>query len=195
MKKKLFLLLLVCLLVSTVAQAAFKPILPTVLDPSYGIRILVAPSNLGHGTNGCNFDAGDNFYVGSVSGVATYQVDTDTGSASIFVGEPNGGADDLFFTKDGKMYWTAFFLGKTLVRQADGKISQLAGNLPGANAITMNKAGSLYHNVSWEMRSGRLIFPENRTTGKSLKRLAVLTALCLGRMAICMYRFGLQDRS
>lgn len=134
-----------CFLMVSITQAgSFTPTNPSVLDLAYAVRTIVTPSNLGHGTNGLNFDPKDNLYVGSVSGVATYRVDTGSGEAAIFVGAPDGGADDMIFTADGKMYWNAFFLGKTLVRLADGKMAVLAENLPGANAIAMNGEGRLF---------------------------------------------------
>lgn len=147
MKKRIFLtaLLFFCLVIPSLAQAgSLHATMPAVLDPAYNIRMLVPPSTLGHGTNGLNFDGNDNLYVGSVAGVATYLVNTDTGDVSVYLGSPDGGADDLVFGPDGRVYWNAFFLGKVCTKSADGKVITLADNLPGANAITLNKEGRLF---------------------------------------------------
>ncbi|SMD17430.1 SMP-30/gluconolactonase/LRE family protein [Sporomusa malonica] len=144
MKKKIVSVIFgFCFLVSGVAQA-FTPTIPKVQDPAYGIRLIVTPSNLGHGTNGLNFDAKDNLYVTSVAAAATYLVNTDTGESSVYLAPPSGGADDLVFGKDGTVYWNAFFLGKVYKKTPDGKIVTLADDMPGANAIALGKDGRLF---------------------------------------------------
>jgi len=143
-KKILITLLCFCFLIPGLAQAGpFSTTMPTVLDPAYKIRVLV-PGSYAHGTNGLNFDSKDNLYIGSVAGVATYNVNTDTGEASVYLGQPDGGADDLVFGPDGRVYWNAFFLGKLCTKSADGKIITLAENLPGMNAIAFSKDGRLF---------------------------------------------------
>ncbi len=144
--KKVMLALFLCffLFVTVVPACASDYVLPTVVDKNYGIRPLVSGANLYGGTNGLAFDSSDRLYVGSVAGVSIFNVDTNTGKSSVYLGAPNGGADDIVFGPDGRMYWTAFFLGKVMAMNPDGTIVTLADNVPGANALDFNAKGELY---------------------------------------------------
>ncbi|MEL7568255.1 MAG: PQQ-binding-like beta-propeller repeat protein [Dehalobacterium sp.] len=146
MRKRIFgLILCFCLLIpGLVYGESFKDVMPTVVDPNYEIRTVVPPADIIGGTNGLAFDSKDNLYVGAVAGVATYKVDTNTGAAGIFLGGPEGGADDIVFGPDGRMYWNAFFLGKLFTKSADGEIVTLAENLPGMNSLAFDNKGRLY---------------------------------------------------
>lgn len=94
--------------------------------------------------NGLAFDENDNLYVGSVAGGRIYSVDKETGEKKTYAGRPRGGADDLVFGPDGRIYWTAFLLGKVYAMDRDGNISTLAEGLPGANSLDFTDAGELY---------------------------------------------------
>jgi len=147
MKKKIAIAVLCfCFLFAAIAQAApFKATVPTVEDHHYNVKLVINPTSfLGHGTNGCMFDANDNYYVGSVSGASTYKVDTKTGEATLFLGPPNGGADDMVFLADGTVVWNAFFNGEVWKRTPDGKDTLLGTNIAGANAVALNKDGRVF---------------------------------------------------
>jgi sugar lactone lactonase YvrE len=121
----------------------FKSSLPTVVDPGYKIQILV-PGSYFHGIHGLTFDSQDNLYAGSVVGQSIYHVDTDTGDVSVFIGPPNGMADDLEFGPDGRIYYTSFLMGKVHAKGADGKVTVLAEGLPGINSLAFNQEGRLF---------------------------------------------------
>ena len=87
----------------------FQSAMPTVVDPGYKIQILV-PGSYFHGIHGLAFDSQDNLYAGSVVGQSIYHVDTDTGDVNVFIGPPNGMADDLEFGPDGRIYYTSILL-------------------------------------------------------------------------------------
>jgi len=92
---------------NTTIAKPFQSSMPTVVDPGYKIQILV-PGSYFHGIHGLTFDSQDNLYAGSVIGQSIYHVDTDTGDISVFIGPPNGMADDLEFGPDGRIYYQTF---------------------------------------------------------------------------------------
>ncbi len=147
-------------------------VLPTVIDESYNIRALVPGASLYGGINGLAFDSLDRLYVGSVAGATIFTVDTNTGKSDVILGVPYGGADDIVFGPDGRMYWTVFFLGKIMAMGADGNIVTLADGLPGANALDFNDKGELYatqvffDDVLWQIDiSGKM---KNRKVAEGL---------------------------
>lgn len=96
------------------------------------------------GVHGLTFDRDDNLYVGSVIGQAIHRVDTRSGESEVFVGPPEGMADDLEFGPDGTLVWTSILTGKVHARAPDGSIRVLADNLPGINSVAFDGAGRLF---------------------------------------------------
>ncbi len=96
------------------------------------------------GIHGLTFDRDDNLYVGSVIGQAIYKIDTRTGESSVFVGPPEGMADDLEFGPDGTLVWTSILTGKVHARSPDGSIRVLAEDLPGINSVAFRDDGRLF---------------------------------------------------
>jgi sugar lactone lactonase YvrE len=96
------------------------------------------------GVHGLTFDAEDNLYVGSVIGQTIHRVDTVTGEAEVFVGPPEGMADDLEFGPDGTLVWTSILTGKVHARSPDGSIRVLAEDLPGINSVAFDPDGRLF---------------------------------------------------
>jgi len=127
----------------TAIAKPFQSSMPTVVDPGYKIQILVSGSYF-HGIHGLTFDSQDNLYAGSVIGQSIYHVDIDTGDISVFIGPPNGMADDLEFGPDGRIYYTSFLMGKVHAKGADGKVTVLAEGLPGINSLAFDQEGRLF---------------------------------------------------
>ncbi|RLA44943.1 MAG: hypothetical protein DRR42_19890, partial [Gammaproteobacteria bacterium] len=73
-------------------------------DP-YLVQYLVGGSDF-LSIHGSTFDADDNLYVGSVMGQSIHKIDLATGESTVFVGPPEGMADDLEFGPDGTLVWT-----------------------------------------------------------------------------------------
>lgn len=113
------------------------------LQPSYNVTTLVAGSPF-HGIHGLTFDADDNILVGSVVGMNIHKVDPDTGAVSLYQGPPEGMADDLEFSADGTLVWTAFILGELYSRSPEGKVTKIASGLPGLNSIAFKQDGRLF---------------------------------------------------
>lgn len=96
------------------------------------------------GIHGLTFDRDDNLYVASVIGQAIYKVDVATGESEVFVGPPEGMADDLEFGPDGTLVWTSILTGQVRARRPDGTVVVLADNLPGINSLAFRGDGRLF---------------------------------------------------
>lgn len=107
--------------------------------------LLVAPSEF-KGVHGLAVDQQGRLLAGSVVGNSIYQIDKQTGVASILVGPDEGQADDIAIGPNGEMAWTGFYLGKVMYRENDeAPIKVLAEGMPGINSIAFNqKTGQLY---------------------------------------------------
>ncbi len=111
-------------------------------DP-YLIQYLVGGSDF-LSIHGSTFDSDDNFYAGSVMGQSIHKIDITTGESSVFVGPPDGVADDLEFGPDGTLVWTSILNGKVFGRRPSGEVFLVADNLPGANAVAFDPTGRLF---------------------------------------------------
>jgi sugar lactone lactonase YvrE len=107
---------------------------------------VVVPGHSFHGIHGLTFEPGDedHVYVGSVIGQSIYKVDVHTGDWEVFVGPPEGMADDLEFGPDGSLVWTSFLIGKVHAKKGDGPIRVLAEGLPGINSLAFKQDGRLF---------------------------------------------------
>ena len=111
------------------------------LEPGYAIERIVAGSGL-HTANGVSFGPDGRLYIASVSGESIFALDTATGAVSVEVGPFAGEADDLLFTPDGDLIWTAFMEGAVRRRYPDGSMRDLATGLPGINSIALTRDGA-----------------------------------------------------
>lgn len=109
----------------------------------YLVQFLVPGSDF-LSIHGLTFDAKDNLYVGSVMGQAIYQIDIDKGESSVFIGAPEGMADDLEFGPDGTVVWTSILTGTVHARRPNGEVFVVAKDLPGANAVAFHPDGRLF---------------------------------------------------
>ncbi len=111
-------------------------------DP-YLVQYLVGGSDF-LSIHGSTFDKDDNYYAGSVMGQSIHKIDTTTGESTVFVGPPEGMADDLEFGPDGTLVWTSILTGKVHARRPNGEIFVVADNLPGINSVAFGKNGRLF---------------------------------------------------
>jgi len=95
-------------------------------------EVLVPPSPF-KGLNGLRFDATGQLYVGSIAEQTTYRVDVTTGKYEIFLNRPDGQADDLIFTPNGQIFFTALLSGE--VRTFDPQTNKLATIAAGILAV------------------------------------------------------------
>jgi sugar lactone lactonase YvrE len=111
-------------------------------DP-YLVQYLVPGSDF-LSLHGISFDDDDSLYAGSVMGQSIHKIDTQTGESSVFVGPPQGMADDLEFGPDGTLVWTSILTGQVHARRPNGDVFVVADNLPGINAIAFHPSGRLF---------------------------------------------------
>lgn len=107
------------------------------------VSVLVEGSNF-HGIHGLTTDTEGNIYVGSVVGMNIHKVDPNTAEVTLFQPAPEGQADDMEFSSDGTLAWTAFTQGKVFSRDQQGALKVLAEGLPGINSIAYNQQGRLF---------------------------------------------------
>ncbi len=111
------------------------------LEPGYAIERIVAGSGL-HTANGIAFGPDGRLYVASVCGESLFALDIATGAVTVEVPPFAGESDDLLFTPDGDLIWTALMEGAVRRRSPDGSMHDLATMLPGANSIALTRDGA-----------------------------------------------------
>jgi streptogramin lyase len=157
-----------CSAILTSAYAGTASQMPIITDPGYRIQVLLPKTEV-NGFNGLAFDSQGNLYGGVVQGSTTYRIDKESGAVTPFILPPEGGADDLIFEPGGRVIWTAFFLGKVFARGADGMITTLAENLPGANAIARSRDGRVF---CTQVFMGDALWELDLTGGMKHRRIA-----------------------
>lgn len=147
-------------LLATIAAASFIVLTacskqePTVTSPqnteqavkqSLAAKVTtLVPGSPFHGIHGLTTDADGNILVGSVIGMNIHKVNPSTGEVTMYQAAPEGQADDLEFSDDGTLVWTAFAMGKIYSRDSDDNIRILAQGLPGINSIAFKQDGRLF---------------------------------------------------
>jgi sugar lactone lactonase YvrE len=119
---------------------------------------LVAPSAF-HGVHGLAVDAKGRLLAGTVVGNNLWEVDRKTGVAKVFIGAPEGQADDIAIGPKGELAWTSYLQGILRMRDSDGAATRIvAKDLPGINSLAFDpKNGKLYASqvflgdALWEM--------------------------------------------
>ena len=106
---------------------------------------LVAPSSFS-GVHGLAVDGQGRLLAGSVVGNAIWQVDRQTGQATVFIGGPEGQADDIAVGPKGELAWTNYLMGMLRYRERDdAPMRVLAKDLPGLNSLDFDRRnGKLY---------------------------------------------------
>lgn len=123
------------------ASTAPAPAAPVAKE--YNQQFLV-PGSWFHGVHGLAFNKDDQLFAGSVVGQTIYRVQVDSGEVDRVIDPPTGMADDIAFSDDGTMAWTAFLLGKVYVRRPNGKTIEVAQGLSGPNSLAFGKDGRLF---------------------------------------------------
>lgn len=108
--------------------------------PGYVIERIVEGSGF-HTANGLAFGPDGLLYVTSVLGESIFAIDVAIGAIEVAVPPFAGESDDLLFTSDGDLIWTALLEGVVRCRRANGTIQDLASGLPGANSIALTRDG------------------------------------------------------
>jgi len=124
------------------ACASMAPGRPAAWAPP---EVLVAPSNFS-GVHGLAVDGKGRLLAGSVVGNSIWQVDRQTGAASVFIAAPEGQADDIAVGPKGELAWTNYLMGMLRYRESDdAPMRVLAKDLPGLNSLDFDRRnGKLY---------------------------------------------------
>ncbi len=106
---------------------------------------IVAPSSFS-GVHGLAVDAQGRLLAGSVVGNAIWQVDRQTGAASVWIAGPEGQADDIAVGPKGELAWTNYLMGMLRLRDSDtAPMRVVAKDLPGLNSVDFDRRnGRLY---------------------------------------------------
>jgi sugar lactone lactonase YvrE len=134
-----------CLTAGTLALSACGVMTPSRPASWAAPEALVAPSSF-TGVHGLAVDQQGRLLAGSVVGNAMWQVDRQTGAASILIGGPEGQADDIAIGPKGEMAWTNYLMGMVRYRENDqAPMRVLARDLPGLNSLDFDRRnGKLY---------------------------------------------------
>ncbi len=109
-------------------------------EPGFMIEQIISGSGL-HTANGLAFGPDGRLFVASVAGESIFAVDLVTLEVVTIVGPPLGEADDLAFSPEGDMIWTAFMEGIVRIKDVSGQTRDLASGLPGVNSIAFTRDG------------------------------------------------------
>ncbi len=121
----------------------YIPPVPAQTAEGWTLRRLTPPSRLA-GANGIRTGADGRIWVASVVSSSITAINPDTGAIEVI--SPTGGdivaPDDLVFDDAGNLYLTEITEGRVAMREPNGKVRVLHGDIPVANPITWN-AGRL----------------------------------------------------
>ena len=109
-------------------------------EPGFTVDRIV-PGSKFHTINGLAFGPDGRLYLASVIGESIFAVDLTTAAVDGAVGSPAGHADDLLFTPGGDLIWNATLEGAVRIREAGGRVRDLATGLPGVNSIALTRDG------------------------------------------------------
>jgi sugar lactone lactonase YvrE len=98
------------------------------------------------GANGIRVSPDGLLYVTSAVGSRIDVLDPSSGKRLLSLGQEQGvfGPDDLAFSPNGQLYWTAFFTGQVMRLNTDGQAELVAQVGPGVNAISFSDTGRLF---------------------------------------------------
>ncbi len=113
---------------------------PATLAEGWSLTRLTPPSRLS-GANGIRTGADGRIYVASVPSSSVTAIDPDTGAIETI--SPMGGEivapDDLVFDEAGNLYLTEITEGRVCMREPNGRVRVIRGDIPVANPITWHQ--------------------------------------------------------
>jgi sugar lactone lactonase YvrE len=97
-----------------------------------------------HSPNGITFGPDGKLYAGSVGAQTIYRVDVDNGAIEVVVSAPAGEADDVAFSPDGTLVWTALVAGEIRSLQPNNVVTTVVSNYALINPIHFTRDGRLF---------------------------------------------------
>ena len=128
------------ILIATLMGACQTPGVPA---SAWRAEMLV-PGSVLHSPNGITFGPDDQLYAGSVGAQTVYRIDVSTGDAEVVVPPPAGEADDVAFSPDGTLVWTALIGGEIRALRKDGTIHTVVDNIALVNPVDFTRDGRLF---------------------------------------------------
>ena len=109
-------------------------------SPEWQVERLARPSPL-FGANGMQLGPDGRLFVAQAFGSQISAIDVESGAceAIVPVGGPIVGPDDVAFDSRGVLYVTEVMSARVSARRPDGSTRVIAGEVPAANGITVNK--------------------------------------------------------
>lgn len=111
-------------------------------EPAYTQTVLVegVPT---HGINGVVFGPDGLLYGSTMMGTGIIRVDVETGRVEKILTD-QGSGDDLAFTADGSLAWTALLAQEVRMQSPDGTIKTVATGTPWVNPIKFDDKGNMF---------------------------------------------------
>src|SRR5688572_13642634 len=85
---------------------------PATRPPGWAAPEVLVPPSAFKGVHGLAVDAQGRLLAASVVGNAIWEVDRRSGEARVFIGAPEGQADDIAVGPKGELAWTAYLQGQ-----------------------------------------------------------------------------------
>jgi sugar lactone lactonase YvrE len=155
-----------------------------IVAPGY-VAGLLAPGSPFGGIHGLRFAPDGGLFVASLAKQSIFRVDIATGGVTIAIPPPQGEADDVAFSPDGALYWTAPDTGAVRSNGADGQVRTVVDGLKGINGITFRRDGRLYASTVFDGDALYEIDPHSRRSPR-------LIIAAIGGLNGCA--FGPDDR-
>ena len=113
-------------------------------EPSIAQLDTLVPGSALHAPNGITFGPDGYLYAGSVGAQTIFRIDVSTGDVEVVVPAPFGEADDVAFSPDGRLLWTALVAGEIRALQTDGTVTTVVNDYPLINPIYFTTDGRLF---------------------------------------------------
>ena len=107
------------------------------------LETLVPGSSL-HAPNGITFGPDNKLYAGSVGAQNIYRIDVTNGNVETIVPAPAGEADDVAFSPDGTLVWTALVSGEIRALRSNGTVDAIVTDVPLINTVHFTADGRLF---------------------------------------------------
>lgn len=136
---------------SNIRKILFLFLIATALvgcDSEYNVEEIGQGNKL-HTFHGMDLDDQGRLYIGSLLSASVYRFDTQTAEYEVYVGNPQGQADDMEFSADGTLYWTSMMSGKIHAKKEGEPVRVVAEGYMGFNAIAFNDEGRLFASLGY----------------------------------------------
>ncbi|MGI9291364.1 MAG: SMP-30/gluconolactonase/LRE family protein [Gammaproteobacteria bacterium] len=104
----------------------------------------LVPGSALHSPNGITFGPDGYLYAGSVGAQTVFRIDVSNGDVDVVVPAPAGEADDVAFSPNGTLVWTALVAGEIRALQPDGSVTTVVSDYALINPMDFTADGRLF---------------------------------------------------